>query len=87
MEGPTARVLCLPTDVDIAEEAARMGIPTAELSEWAGGLGVTALKLEGVPAEISSALRKMITPSRGLVASVSPDQSDLAGHETPPYDV
>ena len=87
MEGPTARVLCLPTDADIAEEAARMGIPTAELSEWAGGLGVTALKLEGVPAEISSALGKMITPSRGLVASVSRDQGDLAGHETPPYDV
>jgi dihydropteroate synthase len=72
MERVSARVLCLPTDADIAEEAGRMGIPASELGEWTGGVGVVALKLEGVAATVAAGLRQVIAPGCGLVVSQSP---------------
>jgi len=67
MQQLAARVVILPTAADVAEEAERMGVPPASLQQMAGAHGVEAIKLDGVPAEVASALQGMISPPAGLV--------------------
>lgn len=84
MEEPTARVLILPTAADVAEEAERMGVPPSTLQEMAGALGVEAIKLEGVPPQVVSALQAVISPPAGLVVATSGPAGQAASQSSAP---
>ena len=76
MAKATARVLSLPTAADIAEESERMGIDPTILRDLAGALGTEAIKMEGVPAQVATALQGMISPPAGLAVVASGSGTD-----------
>ncbi|MHB1162418.1 MAG: dihydropteroate synthase [Chloroflexota bacterium] len=80
MERPTARVLCLPTAADVIEEAERMGAPPSALEPMVGPLATPAVKLEGIPTPIATALQGMVSPPAGL-ALVAPVRDGETGRQ------
>jgi|GEM_PF-5380738 len=48
----TARVLSLPTEADVREEAGRLGVPFASLEPLVGDVGLQAIALQDIPAQI-----------------------------------
>lgn len=63
MKRLTARVLDLPIEQDLREEAERLGVPAAELEALAGSL---AVKLAGVPATVARTIEATVVPLGGL---------------------
>ncbi len=85
-----ARVLSLPAAADIAEESERMGIDPTIPRGLAGALGMEAIKMEGVPAQVATLLQGMISPPAGLVVVASGSgtqypspQASAPGHDFP----
>ncbi|MGI5837052.1 MAG: dihydropteroate synthase [Chloroflexota bacterium] len=69
MTGPTARVLCLPTEFDVREEADRLGVPFTDLEMLVGAVGLRAVKLERVSPAVAATLKTMVPDTLGLVVA------------------
>lgn len=81
MERVRARVLSLPTEADVREEALRMQVPESGLGMLLEAVGIGPVKLEGVPARIATALRQAVVEHHGIaIAAPSPSPaSQLEG--------
>ncbi len=69
MGRPTVRVLCLPTEADVIEEAERLGVPASRLQGVAGAFGMEAVRLDEVAPEVAAVLQQMVPPHCGLVVA------------------
>ncbi|HEX2986682.1 MAG TPA: dihydropteroate synthase [Chloroflexota bacterium] len=65
----TARVLSLPTESDVREEASLLGVPFASLEPLVGTLGLQAVVLQGIPTQTAAFLKAMVPSHLGLIVA------------------
>ena len=82
----SARVLSLPTEADLRDEAARVGVPAEELSPLLEGSGGMAVKLSGVSAGAAGVLVGVVAAHHGLGLRYAPRGIDSStGDQSLPH--